>query len=381
MIRYSISAAVSAFICLMVSGVCIGEEKLDLSLRLEVVSDSIGPIEPLSFQLTIMNNGAEDLVNLAPWAFAGSTEVEFRKPDSEEWEALSIPYFYRFATKDSEGSGYEPLALSAGESKTSTLVVLGDNVVAYPAPRFEYYFNTAGQYLLRAEYKPREGHIIRSKEVRFRVVQYDGSDAEAYEWLKTREIPHFMYDPLFAPAGGGLVFEEELRDDARTLIEQFRSSRFAPWAKFFLAKGYAIAPYLQEEDRGKTPAIGNPEDVFRELSDAEDPRLRELARETLKEIEEQRRREATLLENEERWRKAHERAKQLRNQNAPLASNEEPGADASEESTEPVAASASAWPRWAWWKYAAGVVAALSVGGLIYVAVRYRAFNRPKPQS
>ncbi|MGH7931072.1 MAG: hypothetical protein ACREQV_25145, partial [Candidatus Binatia bacterium] len=325
-----------------------------LQLQLRILWSPIGPLERPQMDLTVRNRGMKDLDDLQIWTDYRTTTIEYLAPGSSSWTKLDVPELGRSAWDDMIDPE-APFSIGAGQSKSVTMAALA----AIEADgRRRYVAEQPGEYRVRARYEPRENVVIQSNETTFRVVAYRGVDAEAYEWLKTRKARNIVYMYLYGSSA--LKHAQWARDDARALIENFPDSRFAPWMKLFLAKAHLLE-YLREEDKGKTPDIGDPEEVFRELTKAEDPRLRELARETIKEIEEQRRREATLLENEERWRKAHERARRLRNQNAPLASNErEGGSEAKTDSTEEAEAAASAWPRWAWWKYAAGVAAALS---------------------
>lgn len=252
-----------------------------LSLQLNIISNPIGPIEPLRFQLVISNTGTQDIGQLSPWGVRGYTMVEFRGPGSSEWQSLEVPWLNRFATKYPLG-GLPPLVLRAGESRTTDLFVISDPVQSYQTGSTHYYFSQPGLYLLRAKYTPAEGQTIPSNEASFLVQQYGGFDAAAYEWLKSLPIPHFMYDfDVYADNSA-----HHTDDDAHELIARFPQSRFVPWAELFIARCYqfGIRRSVGETD---PPDLEKAAEFARKLADASDPSVRADAAALLEEIERQ----------------------------------------------------------------------------------------------
>ncbi|MBI4468569.1 MAG: hypothetical protein HY650_04515 [Acidobacteria bacterium] len=253
-----------------------------LSLQLDVAPDSIGPIEPLEFRLTIMNHGTEALEGLATWAVRSTTSVEFLAPGATDWQRLEVPFLNRYQMKFPLG-GLPPLALPAGAESSAGLSVSTDPDRSYRTGRIYYYFAQPGEYRLRAAYKPAAGDLIRSAEKSFRVVPYQGTDRDASGWLLDRPIPHFMYDfEVYADNSA-----HHTDDDARELLARFPQSIFAPWAKLFLARCYAFG-LRQGKAKTDRPDLSQAERLVLELADAVDPRVRRDAAGLLEEIQKRR---------------------------------------------------------------------------------------------
>ncbi len=204
---------------------------LNLSLSLQVRFNQIGLIDPLRFQVIIINTGNSDLKELAPWSVLGYMIVEYRGPGITDWKLLETPYLTRHSA-EVRGGDPDTLTLLAGETKTVDLVSLYDSSLSYQKKKICYYFDKYGEYKIRTRYEPREGVVMFSNEAAFQVIPYKGPDADAYEWLKDKRIPHFMYEMSLIHSGTLRLYRIE---DASELIERFPESRFVPWAKIYLA--------------------------------------------------------------------------------------------------------------------------------------------------
>jgi hypothetical protein len=270
---------ISGFILFTVTTSATVQPSTNLVLGVEILSNPIGPIEPLQLQLVVTNSGTEDIKECAPWAISGTTTVEFRVANATAWQALKVPFFHRYDAK-MPPRGVEPLELRAGQSQAVKVAVVYDPIESYRAKRIKYYFSQPGDYYLRVTYAPARGWTIQSKEVGFRVVDYSGEDAVAYEWIKSRAIPHFIFD--FGVYDGHSAFETV--DEAREIIERFPRSRFAPLAKLYLAQCYALG-LRRRETRNDPPDLQKAAELAQELATAADPYVRKGATALLDEIE------------------------------------------------------------------------------------------------
>ncbi len=249
---FKLNLIVGLLLWLVVTTV-IAQNNLMLSLDIKVTNDPIGPIDPLVFQLVLTNTGTEDYTGLAPWGVHTTTWVYFRSSESQQWESLEIPFLRRYITTEFSSRGMGTFSLAAGESHSLKLVMYND-IPSYfkHNPNPQYYFGKIGQqYELRAEYYPKEGQAIKSPVKSFRVDAYQGEDAKAFEWLKIRKIPHFMYKYGFNEKKTYFVNE-----DAQVLISQFPNSRFTPWAKRYLAYAYEFGLWIDQNTH-------NPPDLVR----------------------------------------------------------------------------------------------------------------------
>ncbi len=238
---------------------------LNLSLTLQIRTPEKGIIEPLRFRAVITNTGDTDYYDLAPWPVRGDMLVEFRGPGIPEWKILEVPYLNRYSTQVRIGK-LDNLTLRAGESKTADLVALYDSTLSYQKEYICYYFNKYGEYTIRAKYEPQKGMKILSNEDTFSVVPYEGADATAYEWLKNKSVPHFMYEMslVFGPTN---IYTDE---DALQLIERFPETRFIPWAKLYLGK-CCIYSFCHNKQKKEAPDFEKAARLAKELVTSEDP--------------------------------------------------------------------------------------------------------------
>ncbi|MBI4581002.1 MAG: hypothetical protein HY718_14945 [Planctomycetes bacterium] len=252
-------------------------EALKLELRLD--RPQLGPIEPLAFTLVLSNPSTADVGGLAKFADYKTTTVEYLAPGSSAWRALQVPRLNLSMLKTPVG---EPNVqrLEAKGSKSVQLSALVDLDRRRETGAYAYYFTKPGDYRLRATYRPPGGETIQSNEVRFKVVEYTGVDLQAHEWLRHRPIPHFMYD--FDVYADGSAHETD--DDAREVLSRFPTSRFAPWARLFLARCYVFG-VRRSPTRTDAPDLAKASDLASELARSDLPRIRAAASQVLAEIE------------------------------------------------------------------------------------------------
>ena len=220
-----------------------------LHLILQMESASFGPLRPLQARLAIKNVGNAP-IRLPTFALHQSffdrtnTVVECRPPGSNKWTRLAVLYLQRSSIDDFFVRGPLSWTIPPGKSQagkpqlgesSSALLTIGTRyLLVPPKPGVEHPLPKPGEYRLRAEFHPRNGPVVRSKVVRFRIVPYQGIDLEAYRWLLTRRALSFMYGPLWS--SGASLFAKNVRQDAHTILKRFPNSRFSPWAKLFLAR-------------------------------------------------------------------------------------------------------------------------------------------------
>lgn len=252
-----------------------------LSLEVRSTVNQIGVIDPFRFDLILTNKGVADIEGLPIWAVRSTTLVEYRTPDSDDWQVLEVPLLNRLATKCGI-PGDSKITLKPGESREVELFVVYDPYTSYLRGQPVYYFDKLGQYSLRASYKPAEGQVIYSNEVRFKVEPYTGVDLEAYNWLKGKPLPHFIYD-----------FDTYLRDDmreanewAQELMNRFPNSRFAAWAQLYLAQCYMFG--LRGVTENSPPDLVQADRLVSELARSTDSWIKRTAEALLREIEQKR---------------------------------------------------------------------------------------------
>ncbi len=254
------------------------QSDLNLSLSLRIRNSQIGLIDVLRFQAIIRNTGTDDLKLLAPWTDRRYMSVEYMKPAETEWKQLEVPYLNR---RRPVGDIF-PLNIRAGETKTADLTVLRDPKLGHGRKKFRYYFDKYGEYKIRAKYEPKEGEMMFSDETAIRVVPYKGPDAEAYEWLRQKIVPHFIYElSLVNESGrGSYVY---IAKNASELNKRFPESRFAAWAKLYLGKCHVYGYCLNKEGK-KAPDFDKAAEFAHELADSENPDIQKGVDEILTEI-------------------------------------------------------------------------------------------------
>lgn len=265
----------------------------EVSLQLIVTSNPIGPIEPLDFQLAITNSGEAKVQGLAPWADHTTVVVEFLAPGSSDWERLEVPRL-NLSTQKVPIGGLPQLTLRAGETVTTDFSVVADPVRSYQQGQLYYYFSRLGAYLLRAAYTAAEGETLLSNEAGFVVEPYQGADAAAFEWLGERAIPHFVYD--FEVYADNSSYHTTV--EAGQVVDRFPLSRFAPWAKLYLAKAHAFGLRMSKSET-LPPDLVRAAALAQELTDdgvrasEEDDDARQVAEQAAELLEEIARRQAS----------------------------------------------------------------------------------------
>lgn len=310
---------------------CFAGSTANLSLELRVTSSPIGPIEPLRFRLVLTNTGKGGTPDLLAgegggWADYKTVTVEFRAPGTPDWRELEVPRL-NLSMQLGSPEGCRTFSLAPGESLSDDMWVQYDHSMSYREGKAVYYFDEPGRHTLRARYVPAKytrrprhyptkeelarsakGVVIHSNEAALVVKEYRGADAAAFRWLRKLPIPHFMYDE-----GALCVGNDAPHGNARHVITHFPESRFAPWAKLFLAKCYRYGIYRDKAVTPDPPDLDKAVALAREVTDTEDPRLRRAARELLLAVARERavRRhdeaEARLRKAREELSRAHDR--------------------------------------------------------------------------
>ncbi len=136
-----------------------------------------------------------------------------------------------------------------------------------------------GEYFLRANYKAADDKMIRSGEAEFRVQEYQGADAEAFEWIKNLAIPHFIYDfEIYADNNA-----HNTDDDAYELIKHYPTSRFAALSKLYLVRCYKYGLRLSKSENAH-PDLNKAAELAQELANSKDADIQKSAEEILAEI-------------------------------------------------------------------------------------------------
>jgi hypothetical protein len=270
----------SGLVPLLLYGAAYSQQGM-LNLEVKPVVSTIGPIDPLMFNLVLTNKGASNIEGLPIWAVRSTTLVEYRASGSNDWQVLEVPILNRLATKCGV-PGNNRITLKAGESLDAELFVVYDPYISYQRERPYYYFEKPGEYYLRASYQPAEGQVVYSNEVRFKVESYTGVDLDAYNWLKNKPLPHFMYDPETYV----LVEMHEADEWAQELMDRFPNSRFAPWAQLYLANCYLLG--LRTATEILPPDVVQADRLAAGLANSSDSRIKRSAEKLMQAIEQKR---------------------------------------------------------------------------------------------
>lgn len=248
----------------------------DLELGLQVASPASGALEPVVVRLTLANHGPTEMQ--LPPLLGYAAVVLYSRPAGKpvDWQPLEVPALRSEGTLYPEG-GPDTLQLPAGGSLAREVALLDDGSWAWSGGAAKLLFDEPGTYLLRAVYSVGEGEEVLSNEASVTVVPYTGVDAEAYQWLRaSTELPQFLYDfDVYA-------HQRSYRTDdlAEELLERFPTSRFAPWARLFLARCELFGRRLSATETAP-PRPELAEALAQPLTQAADPRLRRQAAEVV----------------------------------------------------------------------------------------------------
>ena len=101
------------------------------------------------------------------------------------------------------------------------------------APNFStenyFHYQDPGKYLLRVTFISKNNAVIGNTTL-FSVKEYSGIDLEAYHWLLSLPIPHFLYDE-YLTGDPNYTFTKK---NAEEILKRFENSRFSPYAKYYL---------------------------------------------------------------------------------------------------------------------------------------------------
>lgn len=264
--------------CLSASGHLLAQPDRVISLELEVVSEKIGAIDPLVFVVRVTNNSDLPLTDLPVWAIEETSSVEIIAPGTSAWKSIVVPFMERYKNRCVPLDRFR-FGLKPRETKSFEMWVVYDPYLSYQQERAYYYFSTPGEYRLRTSYQPVLGKHVYSNEVKFTVQPYTGADLEAYNWLKDKPIPHFVYDPDTYVQ----VNMHEADEWAQELLTRFPSSRFAPYAQLYLANCFLLG--LRTATEIQPPNIMEADRLASGLVNASDLRVRNQAREILQSVE------------------------------------------------------------------------------------------------
>lgn len=279
--KTSMKSMIVSMALLTMAGALWAQPESVITLNLRVVSGNIGPIDPLIFELSVTNESDLHLTKLPVWAIEETSTVEVRAPGSGEWKPMAVPFMERLKNRcvSLEHFLFE---LKPHETKTFVMHVVYDPYISYQQERPYYYFSQPGEYRLRASYQPVKGRAVYSNEVRFTVQPYTGTDLEAYNWLKCKTLPHFVYDPETYV----LVEMHEADEWAQELLDRFPNSRFAPYAQLYLANCYLLG--LRTATEILPPDLVQADRLASGLVRSSDSRIKAKAEQLLKAIEQKR---------------------------------------------------------------------------------------------
>lgn len=200
----------------------------ELSLNLLILSqDPMGPYDALWAEITLKNSHAKDLQLSSH--FPEGVNLEIRRIEDSNWAPVQSPAIRFLGRHCSVGESQAPI-ISGGKGISHRIALLGEYGTPTTDGKYPYrrYFPKTGQYALRALFEHSPGISISSNELVFEVKDYVGEDLKAAEWLAAREKPPlFLY--CFPPAAC------ETDVSAQEVIEKFPNTRFATWAKIYLA--------------------------------------------------------------------------------------------------------------------------------------------------
>lgn len=279
--KMTMKSIISALMIGVVSGSLWAQSEANLSLSLKVLSGSIGPVDPLRFEVEAINQSDNPLGGMPVFAIEDNSSVEIMAPGSNQWKSIAVPYLERMKNRciDLDQFRFE---LKSREKQSYEMWVVYDPYISYQQGKPHYYFEQAGEYRLRFSYQPAPGQTLYSNEARFTVKPYEGVDQEAYNFLKTKSLPHFVYD-----LETYVVMELREADDwAQELLDRFPKSRFAPYAQLYLANCYLMG--IRTGSEILPPNVAEAERLASGLTNAPDERIRRMAETLMQAISQKR---------------------------------------------------------------------------------------------
>lgn len=279
--KTKMKSLITGMALLTMAGALWAQPEAAISLNLRMVTGTIGPIDPLIFELSVTNETDAHLTNLPVWAIEETSGIEVMTPGSKEWKTIAVPYLERLKNRCVPLDHFL-FELKPRETKPFEMHVVYDPYISYQQERPYYYFAQPGEYRLRASYQLAKGQPIYSNEARFTVQTYTGTDLEAYNWLKNKTLPHFMYDPETYV----LVEMHEADEWAQELMNRFPNSRFAPYAQLYLANCHLLG--LRTGTEILPPDVVQADRLTSALVRSSDGRIKQSAEKLLQAIEQKR---------------------------------------------------------------------------------------------
>ena len=202
-------------------------------------------MDPLKIKAELINSTGKDLDLLKIWnndelfVFSGEyySHFQIKKAGEDKWIKVLQPAFVI-------PEGNPTVFIGSRDTLQSEFYILPVGVIER-----RYRPLAPGKYQLRMVYQasPRSYALMASNELNLELKPYQGSDAEAYEWLSQLEVPHFIYEAAFSGFDRWGVISIPSRGKtklhAEQLLEKYPRSKFAPWAKLHLAYCYRFGIY------------------------------------------------------------------------------------------------------------------------------------------
>jgi hypothetical protein len=249
----------TTFILLYSLGVVIAQTQSNWDFKMSVVEkDTIGILEPVVYELTLVNLSDKTKNVLFPWNEAFQPGLEIKRKGKSEWEEIPGSTWRQDYLHSVKWSAAAPLGKWEMNPKQSISMESVLSPIVWPDTSQNYVFDRRGIFQLRAVYYPpgqNAGSPIYSNAVTIYVIPYKGEDKRAFKYLEKLPIPHFVYSALITHGPNIFSNSSMLSEGIKSseeLIERYPASQFTPWARFFLAGiGMAKARGLRGEEKEK----------------------------------------------------------------------------------------------------------------------------------
>jgi hypothetical protein len=210
----------------------------DLSLQLNVINPVLNKIEPIFYELELVNNRKTLKHIIHPWNSNFSPCLESYNEKLNIWEKIPgsgkrqiiyqvIPWQIKTP---------ELIYIKAGEHFKASFNYIG--IYGDYASSNRYVFENKDSLKIRAVYSVNKeaSELVYSNVVKISFTDYSGEDSLALNYLESLSVPHFIYHSLL-----DYRWEEEYSNmpfisQASHLVSAFPNSKFAVWAYLGLAK-------------------------------------------------------------------------------------------------------------------------------------------------
>ncbi len=223
--------------------------KLSLSLN-EPISSYI---EPIFYKISLENHSDSASYQIkTPFALQQLPELQFYDSKKKKWIKLKgSDISYRIKYSSSIHKGFTKIKkndLKPKESISKDFVYLASKGNANST---NYLLNQYKKYRIRAVYYPFIGdkkNQIVSNELSLNLKPQNKEQAKAQKWLKTRAVPHLVYEyPILRDSWG--LFKDgnkKMVEELNIIIEKYPKSKYATWAKVQLVKYLIYQANTQE---------------------------------------------------------------------------------------------------------------------------------------